>query len=154
MSDITRIRTRSRAFRRFMRKIKISKRLALRNRYYSYVFGNKDRTPPGALAKTGTSCSCVMCGNPRKHFDGKRKSESTRQELVADILTKEFSSEFGVFVKAQLSLKINKNAGLEPDYRQFQGYIFLFDSNPDLFFWFSGVMLKNVHAGFFVLSFN
>jgi len=100
MSDITRIRTRSRAFRRFMRKIKISKRLALRNRYYSCVFGNKDKTPPGVLAKTGTSCSCVMCGNPRKHFDGKRKSESTRQELAADILAKEFANEFGVFVKA------------------------------------------------------
>jgi len=43
------------------------------------------------LRKTNVSCSCVMCGNPRKYFN-----EITMQEKKANISEREQLGEVGI----------------------------------------------------------
>lgn len=36
-----------------------------------------------------TACSCWMCGNPRKWFNGKKSEELTKQEKLAELREKD-----------------------------------------------------------------
>ena len=86
---------RDRAFRRFMRAVKIAKRVDCRKKLFRfrYRYGDLDQRTMGIMNKTGTLCSCTACGNARKHFAGKRSVELTKQERIAERKTKEFLKE-------------------------------------------------------------
>lgn len=70
----------SRAIRRFnMEKKKNKIKNILKNKPYYDEIKNIDKLI-GRLASTPASCSCSMCGNPRKHFN-----EKTRKEIISDL---------------------------------------------------------------------
>lgn len=70
--------------RHHIRRIKNQKRQILMHLGY-----NLDEKMVGKHANSGTICSCLMCGNPRKYF-----GEKTKQELLSELEMKEFSESY------------------------------------------------------------
>lgn len=64
----------------------------------------------GSLRKTACSCSCWMCGNPRKFW-----GEKTLPEYIADISESEQRAE----LVEQIRREQAKNSGKEKDQRKY-----------------------------------
>ena len=62
-------------------------RLKRKRRHYYGGYGRHRDDVQGKLARTAPSCSCWMCGNPRKYF-----GELTRQETLAAL---KFTEQWG-----------------------------------------------------------